>query len=258
MSDNYKKYEFRLCGEGMNREALPWPKYKELMDALVRALSGMKNGPKHDDILPGEVKDGSAAMEYYMEEKYNPIVKKIADGPNDDWDIEEKMSIEDLHRVVAKQKAQAFMKTSDGHEHRINLIIFPAKKTKVGYESITGIVLLTGGQRKAKVHLRTRIKGKNESIPCDADMQTTEKLGALLYHKVQVGARVVRYIDSGHIDKITILNPVDIKDLGHKDEWEPNRVTKRQAETIRSIRSIIAERMPDFNVDDYLSGLRDE
>ena len=250
MEERYRKFSIHLDYPGLTKKTFSWPQYKEFTDALVKALSGLKNGPHPDKIIPEEIKDGTAQPAYSIPLSNFSVVKKLADGPKNSWTLAEREKITDLHEWMRNHGAKGAISLKKGYEHKI---IVPEPKELYlirSYESISGIVWMVGGE-KGKVHIKF---GKESTIACDAGQKLAEDLGRLLYHKVRLSGYSIRHSKRSGAEKFEIIG-IEC-DMGHIDEWEQDNICQRQYDSIKRIQEELASSMKNFNAEEFIKGIR--
>ncbi len=250
MAERYRKFSIHLNYPGLTKKTFSWPQYREFTDALVKALSGLRNGPHPDQVIPEEIKDGTAQPAYSIPESNFPVVRKLADGPKRSWTLAEREKIVDLHEWMRSHGAKGTVSLKKGYEHTI---IIPAPKEIYlirSYESIVGVIWMVGGE-KGKVHIRI---GQEKPIACDAGQKLAEDLGKLLYHKVRLSGYSIRSSKNLEAEKFEIISLEC--DMGHVDEWEADNVRQRQHESIKRIQEKLSASMKNFNAEEFIKVIR--
>lgn len=250
MERRYRKFSIHLNYPGLTKKTFSWPQYKEFTDALVKALSGMKNGPRPDQIIPEEIKDGSAQPAYSIPEDSLPVVRKLAQGPTRAWTSSEKEKITDLHDWLRSHGAKGTLSVKKGYEHKI-IVPLPKELYPIkSYESITGIIWLVGGE-KGRVHVRI---GQEKTLTCDAGQKLAEDLAKLLYHKVRLSGYCVRSSKDLEVEKFEIL--CIEHDMGHAGDWEPESILQRQYASIKTIQQKLSSAMDKFDAEKFMNEIR--
>lgn len=250
MAERYRKFYIHLDYPGLTKKTFPWPQYKEFTDALVKALSGLRNGPPPDRIIPEEIKDGTAQPAYSIPVSNFAVVRKLAGGPKRSWTAAEREKIVDLHEWMRNHGAKGTVSLKKGYEHQI--IVPTPKEIHLirSYESIVGVVWMVGGEKR-KVHIKI---GQEKPIPCDAGQKLAEDLGKLLYHKVRLSGYSVRSSKNLEAEKFEIIS-IEY-DMGHVEEWEPENIRQRQYESIKRIQEELSSSMKNFNAEEFIKVIR--
>lgn len=177
-------------------------------------------------------------------------VRRLAKGPSKNWTDNEKNNVVDFYAWLRKNKAKGKISVKKGYRHEIILPVEEELFPINSYESMSGIVWMVGGA-DSKVHLKI---GSDKPLVCDANQDLAEELGKKLYHKVRLSLKVTRAPEDMRIIKNEIISIE--QDMGHKIQWEDDRVLGRQYESIKKIQKILSSELKNFDAEKFINEIR--
>ncbi len=252
MAAKFRRFKIHIDYKGLGPDGFSWPRYKEFTEAFVAALSGMPDGPSADQVIPLEVKETqSQLLAFKIPDHCLDAVCRIAQ-PNETWKEKEREKAKPLHKWIRDRDARCEIIVAKRPPLKIVVPTEEPPPCCDSYDTVDGIVITVGG-RERHVHLELpdgliRVFAGGPGI--------VEGMAQFLYHRVLVSAKMTWDESGADIREAEILRIIE--DLGHMDDFPTKKKNpKSQYEAIQRMRALLSDSLADFDVEEFVKGIRD-
>lgn len=248
--DGYARVRVRLDWLGASPAAMPWPKYRAFMDALIDAVGSLEGGPVPSQVIAAELREGSVMPELHVVESCLLAFRRLAKGPSRDWSATERAGLQRLHDFARGMQIDLFQ-IQAGKGRFITMKppqanTAPRLQAPTTYrqsETVAGRVLSVGGAETGAL-----VETRRGRVQCDADFALTCELGRHLYRRVQVAGVAIRNLSDHALVAFEARRLVNASDAPTR----PGEKRPGQAQTIREIRELLGDQWAGRSVSQIL------
>ena len=236
MSDSVK-INLHLEWKGLTLQGFPWPEQRKFYDAFVTALVAMDAQLTPNDIVPVEVKGGSAMPSFLLPRANRAAVGRLQRGENRTWSSEQRRSAARLYSYLGERNATMSMGI-----RKLKLLAVPNQNrswTIRELTTVTAVVLRVGGT-KGVVELRFDRDGHQH---CKVGRPLAQRFAGHLYQRVEL------YGLSERDPTTSMLLNFDIR------SFEPVQ-PKAAVPALAELHKLLGDSMDDFDPIAHLHQLR--
>lgn len=246
----WREVGLHLEFDGASPLSLPWPRYRELMDAWVKAICAMEGGPEPDEIVPLQMKAGSVEPSIISRVSRLDQIRRWARGPTKTWTAAEWAGSHDIWQAVEGLGAVASLGV-DGCKPIAVRRPPPDTPLRVHqFETLEGTLWAAGG--KTVTTVRLELDGMHTRA-FEAQPRLVYAMRQCLYHRVRVEGEAVRVGPNAELEALTIFA---FEDLGRREDWERRNTASAQREAIRELKDALAPDLDGVDVEKLMRSLR--